>query len=704
MKKLMLTMYLFLKRPTSNDLNLSALPPISELENITLDEINSDSDPEPTLPPANTIFQDSPVPAQNQTLPDITTENSPIRSRNLNLQNSILLQENEDLNPLPEINIQKPRTRKEFWGIHPANIIAPSENSRNITLRRSIRNSQKQKNIPNAFSASLDNPISLKACQKRDDWNKWKNAIETELDSLKKLNTWTLVDRPPNTNIVGNKFVFKNKRNSDGTIDKYKARLVAKGYTQQEGVDFFSTTSPVAKFNSLKTVLSIAAINDYEIDQMDVSTAFLVPELKEDIFMEQPKGFEKLGQENKVCKLNKSLYGLKQASHEWNKNFNKTLLDLKFTALKTDPCIYVRNEENEEKFYIVLYVDDFLLICKNRESLNLVKNQLSSKYDLHDLGPVEQFLNMVITRNRKYRTIHLSQIMQIQNVLELTAMENCVPVHHPFCSSLVLNSTQSPSTEKEKLEMKNIPYRETVGSLMYIACNTRPDIMAATSFVSRYVSNPGLEHWTAVKRILRYLKGTEDLGLVLGGSTSVSLHGYSDADWGGDRDTRKSTTGYVFFIGNGCVSWQTKKQPTTALSTTEAEYLSLSTASQEMLWLRQLLEELGYSQKTTTIQQDNTGCIQLSENNKHHQRTKHIDIRHHFIKDLVLNDVLKLVFCNSENMVADLFTKSLPRTTFEKLCAKLNVFTVADFRARAAVEDCSYSANYINLQSFVYLS
>ena len=157
-------------------------------------------------------------------------------------------------------------------------------------------------------------------------------------------------------------------------------------------------------------------------------------------------------------------------------------------------------------------------------------------------------------------------------------MENCVPVHHPFCSSLVLNSTQSPSTEKEKLEMKNIPYRETVGSLMYIACNTRPDIMAATSFVSRYVSNPGLEHWTAVKRILRYLKGTEDLGLVLGGSTSVSLHGYSDADWGGDRDTRKSTTGYVFFIGNGCVSWQTKKQPTTALSTTEAEYLSLSTA------------------------------------------------------------------------------------------------------------------------------
>ena len=172
------------------------------------------------------------------------------------------------------------------------------------------------------------------------------------MDSLKKLNTWTLVDRPPNTNIVGNKFVFKIKRNSDGTVDKYKARLVAKGYTQQEGVDFFSTTSPVAKFNSLKNVLSIAAINDYEIDQMDVSTAFLIPELKEDIFMEQPKGFEELGQENKVSKSNKSLYGLKQASHEWNKNFNKTLLDLNFTALKTDPCIYIRNEENEEKFYI----------------------------------------------------------------------------------------------------------------------------------------------------------------------------------------------------------------------------------------------------------------------------------------------------------------------------------------------------------------
>ena len=163
---------------TSNDLNLSALPPISELEKITLDEINSDSDPEPSLPPANTIFQDSPVPAQNQTLPDITTENSPIRSRNLNLENSILLQQNEDLNPLPEINIQKPRTRKNFWGIHPANIIAPSENSRNITLRRSLRNSQKQKNSRNAFSVSLDNPISLKACQKREYWILWKNAIK----------------------------------------------------------------------------------------------------------------------------------------------------------------------------------------------------------------------------------------------------------------------------------------------------------------------------------------------------------------------------------------------------------------------------------------------------------------------------------------------------------------------------------------------
>ena len=336
------------------------------MKKITIDEINSDSDPEPIFPPEN-IFQDSPVPPPNQTLPDVLTENSPIRTRNSNLQNLNFLEEN-DLSPLPEINFGKTRTRQEFWGIHPANIIAPSENSRNITLRRSLRNSQKQKNSRNAFSVSLDNPISLKACQKREDWKLWKNAIETELDSLKKLNTWTLVDRPPNTNIVGNKFVFKIKRNSDGTIDKYKARLVAKGYTQQEGIDFFSTTSPVAKFNSLKTVLSIAAINDYEIDQMDVSTAFLIPELKEDIFMEQPKGFEELGQENKVCKLNKSLYGLKQASHEWNKKFNKTLLDLKFSALKTDPCIYVGVKKSKKKsilYFMSMIFYSFAKIEKN---------------------------------------------------------------------------------------------------------------------------------------------------------------------------------------------------------------------------------------------------------------------------------------------------------------------------------------------------
>ncbi len=326
--------------------------------------------------------------------------------------------------------------------------------------------------------------------------------------------------------------------------------MVAKGFTQKDGIDYFDTTSPVAKPASIKAVLSIAAIEDYEIHQMDVSTAFLISELKENIYMEQPKGFATPGQEQKVCKLNKSLYGLKQASHEWNQNIDATLTACGFISTKSDPCVYVRDQENG-KFYIVLYVDDILLVCKSLGTLEDMKAKLSAIYEMHDLGSVSQFLGMQITRDRERRTIHLSQPMHIEDALELGNMTTCVPVGHPFYSDLHLDSSMSPSTEQEQNLMKGIPYRETVGLLLYIACNTRPDIMAATSIASRFVSNPGDQHWSAVKRILRYLQGTRNFGIVLGGSEEISLHGYSDADWGGDRDTRKSTTGYVFFIGNG---------------------------------------------------------------------------------------------------------------------------------------------------------
>jgi hypothetical protein len=598
------------------------------------------------------------------------------------------------------------KNREQYWGIDKSNIIPTSQTDTNI--RKSVRERKPPTNLyePTAWNIKKinlnTNPESLQQAKSRLDWNEWNAAIEAEIKSLKDLGTYELVDRPIDKNIIKSKFVFKIKRKSDDTIDKYKARLVARGFSQIEGIDYFDTTAPVTKMTSLKVLLSIAAINDYEIDQMDVSTAFLIPELTEELYMEQPKGFEAVGSKNKVWKLKKSIYGLKQASHEWYQEIKQTLINLEFQQSKTDPCVFFKDQLNDEKFYIILYVDDLLLMTKNRKELDQVKNKLNEKYKMHDLGPAHQFLNMVITRNRKTKELHLSQPLHTDHVILKAKMENSVPVASPFNSNHILTLDMCPASIEEKKEMEQIPYRQVVGGLLYIALNTRPDIMAAVSICSRYVANPGMNHWIAVKRILRYLNGSRNNGIILGGTNKITLHGYSDADWGGDRDTRKSTTGYVFFVGNGCVSWQTKKQPTTALSTTEAEYLALSSASQEMLWLRQLFGEIWYMQKeATTIQQDNTGSIELTKNNKHHQRTKHIDIRHHFIKDLVLSDALRVIFCSTKDMLADIFTKSLPSTTFSSLAQKLNVADLNDFRGRGDVG--IRSSQFISVQTFCYL-
>jgi hypothetical protein len=436
----------------------------------------------------------------------------------------------------------------------------------------------------------------------------------------------------------------------------------------------------VAKLESVNLFCSIAAVNDLELQQMDVTTAFLISPLDEEVYMMQPKGFEVKGQESKVWRLKKSIYGLKQASRVWNQKMDSKLTSMGFKPCVSDPCMYVRHGGKGGSFLIALYVDDLLLASKDKNQMKVVKKELQAAWNVKDLGEAHQFLGLTITRNRKERTMHLCQEQLLKTALVDAKMIDCNSAPTPYEMQTKLFNDSETRTASERASMEGIDYRHTVGQLQYAASNTRPDICAAVSMVSSYTNDPGPMHWKAVKRILRYIKGTLDYGIVLGGGIKVTLEGYSDADWAGDSDTRRSRTGYIFYVGKGCVTWQSKRQATVSLSTTQAEYQSLSTATQELLWIRALLKELGYDQsEPTPMHQDNMGCIELTKSNKNHQRTKHIDIRHHFIKDVVDQKQMEMHWFPTKKMHADIMTKPLAAPTFHRLRDQLNMQTSTGF-------------------------
>ena len=404
----------------------------------------------------------------------------------------------------------------------------------------------------------------------------WRNAMEEEMESMRINEVWDLVDLPKGRRPVGNKWVLKVKRNADGSIERYKARLVAKGYTQLQGIDYEETFSPVAKFTSIRLIRAIFANLDLELHQMDVKTAFLNGELDEEIYMEQPVGFVLDGQEDKVCRLLKSVYGLKQSSRQWYLRFHHEVISYGFVMIEEDHCVYIKR--SQEVFIIMsLYVDDILLAGNSKEYLMTIKEWFSSRFDMKDLGEANYILEVKIQRDRSRRVLALSQEPYIKKVLERFRMVDCKPMDTPIAKGETLSLKMCPKTREEQKDMERVPYASAVCSLMYAMLCTRPDICFAIGLVSRYQSNPGRGHWRAVKRILRYLKGTANFSLCYGGE-DLLLKGYADADWSGDLDERKSTSGFAFLLNNGAISWSSKKQTCIALSTMEADFVACSVA------------------------------------------------------------------------------------------------------------------------------
>jgi hypothetical protein len=488
----------------------------------------------------------------------------------------------------------------------------------------------------------------------------WELAMKDEMKSLEKNKTWLLTKLPSGKKALQNKWVFRVKDEHDGT-KRYKARLVVKGFQQKEGIDFNEIFSPVVKMTTIRLVLSIVAAEGLHLEQLDVKTTFLHGDLDEDIYMTQPEGFQVKGKENLVCKLKKSLYGLKQAPRQWYLKFDNFMGRIGYKRCDNDHCCYIKKFKGSY-IILLLYVDDMLVAGSDMSEIKKLKRQMSEEFEMKDLGAANQILGMSIFRN-KDGSLTLSQEKYIGKVLEKFSLKDAKIRSTPLGSHFKLSKVQSPKSDEDKKEMAKVPYASAVGSLMYAMVCTRPDIAHAVGVVSRFMSNPGREHWEAVKWLLRYLKGTSKMALHFKGK-DVILRGYADADLGGCKESYKSTTGYVFTVGGTAVSWMSKLQKSVALSTTEAEYMAVAEASKELIWLKNFLEELGKEQVDCALFCDNQSAIHLAKNPVFHSKTKHIQLRYHFIREKINDGTLKLKKIKGTENPADMLTKVV---TLEKL-------------------------------------
>ena len=511
----------------------------------------------------------------------------------------------------------------------------------------------------------------------------WKEAMKEEHNSLLLNDTWSYVKRADvHENIISCKWVYRIKENHDNDSLRFKARLVIRGFEQTECGE---TYAPVPKLPTIRMLFALAAVHNWDIWQMDVVTAFLHPKLDDDVYMELPEGYGLTSDNHDnlspgecrrtyVCKLNKALYGLKQAPRAWYADIDSFLTkSLSFHRSVHDANLYMMHG-----LFLLLWVDDILLFSPSStvaiSPIAHIKQQLSTKYRMKDLGEARLFIGIEIERDRHACTIRLHQRKYIEETLEMFSMTSCNGVNLPLDRSakLVATSSSSSTAASEDSRLDNdgtTKYMSIVGKLMYAMIATRPDLAFAVSTLGKFNSAPTAAHLGAAKKVLRYLRKTSNIGITYGttAASSNDVIGFSDSDWAGDLDTRRSTTGYVFLLSNGAISWKSKRQPTVALSSTEAEYMAITDASKEGIWLQRLFHEVSphitTPAKTPAPQRllvDNNSAIELAKNPKHHDRTKHIDIRHHFIRDAV-NELKLIELCRVDTAynTADIFTKAL---------------------------------------------
>ena len=509
------------------------------------------------------------------------------------------------------------------------------------------------------FVQGIKHPESFEEAMQSSEKAQWIAAMKDELYSLAKNKTWTLQDLPKGSKALPAKWVYKVKTNADGSVDKFKARLVIKGFKQKYGIDYDQTFSPVAKMSTIRALISITATENLYLSQFDVSTAFLYGDLEETIYMNQPQGFE--DGSKKICRLKKSLYGLKQAPRCWNSRIGNYLEKIGFKASTADACLYIR-EQNGQKLLLVLYVDDGLVASTDKQELGNFMKELQEEFKI-TIKDGSYFLGLEIETKDDYIKIH--QEAYARKILERFNFSKCNPVSTPM-EKLVANDFQSG-------KVTNFPYREAVGALMYLMLGTRPDISYSVGVLSRSLENPTLEDIQRVKRVFKYIAGTLQVGLTYYRKGPKLLSCFTDADFGGCQVTGRSTTGIIVTYGGCAISWQSQRQATVSTSTTEAEIIAASEGAKEIIWMKRLFKEIIKHKDIPIVHIDNTAAIRLAQNPEFHKRTKHISIRHFFIREKVIEGVLQIQQVSTENQVADLMTKPLCKPRLQYLRNLLNI-------------------------------
>ena len=488
--------------------------------------------------------------------------------------------------------------------------------------------------------------------------------MKEELAALIKNNTWELVPPPPDRTIVGCKWIFKVKRNSDGSIARYKARLVAKGFNQRPGLDYTETFSPVIKPVTVRLVLCIAVSQNWPLHQLDVNNAFLQGDLSEEVYMRQPPAYADKHKPNYVCKLNKAIYGLKQAPRAWYTALSNFLLAYGFLNSLSDTSLFIYAKKGILA-YMLVYVDDIIITGNNPCFISSFVAALSDKFSLKDLGNLNYFLGIEVLPTKQ--GLFLSQHKYITEILDRTTMSGAKESVTPLSTSVSLQLFDGSSTANEE------QFRKIIGSLQYL-CLTRPDINFAVNKLSQFMHKPTQIHFTALKRVLRYLKGTLFHGLLIKKDSPSQLLVYTDSDWAGNMDDRTSTSAYLIYLGGTPISWSSKKQKTIARSSTEAEYRAIAAATSELTWIQSILQELQFTVPTKpAILCDNLNATYTCKNPVFHTKMKHLALDFLFVREKVAQGLLTVHHIPTEHQLADLLTKPLSKSRFHFLLSKIGV-------------------------------
>jgi len=508
--------------------------------------------------------------------------------------------------------------------------------------------------------ASDDEPQTVNEALKRRDAMKWREAMTNELKSMAKNEVWELVQKPQHVKPVSCRWVYKIKHRADGSIERYKARLVARRFSQFCPAD--ETYSPVMRQSTLKMLLALAVEHEMDISHCDVMCAFLHGNLESPVYMDQPPGHD--DGTGRVCLLKKALYGLRNSGRLWYKRFTEHLEQLDFVQSLVDPCVFTLHKGNSI-IIIGLWVDDLLILSNDPKLEKLVKTEISSAFEMRDLGQAKELLGLCIQRDRE-GSLQLSQCHYISSVLEKYGMSDCNPVRIPMEAGLQIEPNSGAKTKE--------PYRELIGSLIWISTCTRPEIAFAVNKLAAFSNNPSDEHFKILKKILKYLKGTLALKLTFKRTNSEVILAYADADWAGDATSRKSTTGFAIKLAGAVISWESRKQRSVALSTCEAEYVAISEAAKDVTFLVSLYESITKMKAPIpVIYNDNQAAQKLAANPMTTKKSKHIDIKYHYIRECIQNRMFDLQDLPTKEMVADILTKALPAPAHQQFTADLGL-------------------------------